>query len=74
MLSSMEFQYIQHNTNISGILRDKTMDDKLIFIPNDDKQNYPYFRLKLLVENQNSEIVPKVFETTNNTVSLYNFG
>ena len=27
------------------ILRDKTMDDKLIYIPNDDKQNYPYLKL-----------------------------
>ena len=25
----------------SGILRDKTIDDKLIYIPNDDKQNHP---------------------------------
>ena len=25
----------------SGILRDKTMDDELIYIPNDNKQNYP---------------------------------
>ena len=24
------------------ILRDKTMDDKLMFIPIDDKQNYPF--------------------------------
>ena len=27
----------------SGILRDKTMDDKLIDIPNDDKQISPSF-------------------------------
>ena len=24
----------------SGILRDKTMDDELVYIPNDDKQNH----------------------------------
>ena len=24
---------------LAGILRDKTMDDKLMYIPNDDKQN-----------------------------------
>ena len=42
----------------AGILIDKTMDDKLKYLPNHDKQNYP---LKLLVEqfgfqlnNQNS--------------------
>ena len=34
----------------SGILRDKTMDDEFIYIPNDDKQNYPSCRLKLIVE------------------------
>ena len=27
----------------SGILRDKTMDDKLIYIPYNDKQNYPFW-------------------------------
>ena len=30
-----------------GILRDKTVDDELMYIPNDDNQN---FTLKLLVE------------------------
>ena len=30
---------------ISGILRDKTMDDKLMYKPNDDTQNYYLFRL-----------------------------
>ncbi len=29
----------------SGILRDKTMDDKLMYIPNDDKQYKPFCRL-----------------------------
>ena len=33
-----------------GILWDKTMDYKLINIPNDNKQNYPFLRLKLLVK------------------------
>ena len=27
-----------------GILRDKTMDDNLIYIPNDDTQNYHFCR------------------------------
>ena len=26
------------------------MDDKLIYIPSDDKQNYPFCRFELLVE------------------------
>ena len=26
----------------SGILRDKTMVDRLMYFPNDDKQNYPF--------------------------------
>ena len=34
----------------SRILRDKTMDDKLIFLPNKYKQNIAYFGLQLLVE------------------------
>ena len=39
---------------LSGILRDKTMEDKLIYIPNDDKHNYPFCWLKLLVEKFDS--------------------
>ena len=27
---------------LSGILRDKTMEDKLMYIPNNDIQNYPF--------------------------------
>ena len=30
--------------------RDKTMDNKLIFIHNDNKQNNPFCKIKLLVE------------------------
>ena len=30
---------------VSDILRDKTMDNKLKHIPNDDKQNCPFCRL-----------------------------
>ena len=33
-----------------GILRDMTMADKLIYIPNDDTQNYPFYRLQLVFE------------------------
>ena len=34
----------------AGILRDKTMADKFMYIPNDDTQNYPFRRLQLVVE------------------------
>ena len=33
-----------------GTFRDKTMDNKLMYIPNDDKQNYPFCGSKLLIE------------------------
>ena len=39
---------------MSGALGDKTMDDKLIYIPNDDKQYFPFCRLKLLVISLNT--------------------
>ena len=39
---------IQRHQGNAGILRDKTMADKLINIPN-DAQNYPFCRLKLMV-------------------------
>ena len=35
---------------LTGILRDKTMDDKLMYIHNDDKQNQPFCILRLLVQ------------------------
>ena len=34
----------------SGILRDKTMNDKLMCIPNYDKQNCTFCTIKLLVD------------------------
>ena len=37
-------------TLILGILRDKTMDDKSIYIPYEYTQNFSFFRSKLLVE------------------------
>ena len=44
-----------------GILRDKTMKDKLMYILNYDAQNYPFCTTKLFVEftNQDSIKVPK---------------
>ena len=47
----------QSNTNTMEIARklifyrDKTMGDKMMYILNDDTQNYPFCRLKLVVEN-----------------------
>ncbi len=40
----------------------KTMDDTLMYIPNDDTQNYPFCKLKLHNELtfQNSTVVPTV--------------
>ena len=32
------------------VLRDKTIDDKLMYISNNDKQNYLFCRLQSLVE------------------------
>ena len=46
------------------------MADKLMYIPNDNKQNYPFCRLQLVVETfghpgiQNSFKVPKVVKPT----------
>ena len=42
--------YAHVKTEKIEILRDKTMEDKLINNPNDDKPNYPFCRLRLLVE------------------------
>ena len=35
---------------ISGIKRNKTVADKLMYIPNDDTQNYYFYRSELVVE------------------------
>ena len=39
------------------------MDDKLMYLFNADRQNYPFYRLKLLVEKLKRDFieVPKVF-------------
>ena len=36
---------------MQGILKDMTMDDKLTYTSNYDKQNYPFCKLELLVWN-----------------------
>ena len=35
---------------VEGYYRDTTMVDEMIYIPNDDIQNYPFCRLQLVVE------------------------
>ena len=72
--------------NITGILKDKTIDDKLTYIPYDDKLNlnYPFCRLELVVKSfdnnilelNNANTIKKdpVFEPTNKITQLYNFG
>ena len=66
-----------------GIYKDKTMADKLLYILNDDNQNYPFFRLQLEVEtfrhsnywtNQSKFNVPKVVKPANKIALLENFG
>ena len=57
-----------------GIQRDKTMAVKLMYIPNDDIQNYRFCRLRIVGEifghqpneptNQNSIKGPKVVKPT----------
>ena len=37
-------------TTQQGSKGDGTMADKIMYIPNDDKQTYPFRRLKLVVE------------------------
>ena len=54
---------------------DKTMADKIIYIPNDDTQNYPFPELNQWLKrlntqlnkptNQNTLKVPKVVKPTN---------
>ena len=58
------------------------MDDKLMYIPNDDAQNYLLCRFKLAVEkfghvmNQPKKFkkIPKVVESTNKETLFQNFG
>ena len=52
---------------LTAILRDKTMAYKLMYIPDDDTQNYPFCRLKFVIETFNTYLnrtinqkVPKV--------------
>ena len=74
---------VEYHLLSSRILKDKTMNVRLIYIPNDDKQNCPLCRLKInsstiLVLNQPTKInlskVPNVFELPNKITWLYNLG
>ena len=56
------------------------MVEKLIYFPNDNTQNYPFYRLQLVVKglethlneatNQNSIFVPNVLKPTNKKLLL----
>ena len=53
--------------------RNDTMGDKLMYIPNDDTQNYHFFRLQLVLESfghSNLIKVPKVVKPTNKKTLL----
>ena len=52
----------------SGILRDKPMVDKLMYIPNDIKQNYPFYRLSVL---DNNSLLTNNQKINKSTQSLY---
>ena len=41
---------------------DKAMADKLLYIPNDDKQNYPFCRLQLVVETFGHNLINQPIE------------
>ena len=42
--------WLSEKYKIRGIYRDKTMGNKLVWIPNDDKQNHPFYRLQLVAQ------------------------
>ena len=48
--SIQQIRIIYNYFTSTDILRDKTMDSKLMYTPKIDKQNYPFNGLKLLVE------------------------
>ena len=44
---------------VAGILKDKILDDKLMFISNGDKHNYPFYELKQTNSNKLIKIAQK---------------
>ena len=68
---------------LSGLLRDKTTADILLYTPNDDTQNYPFYRLQLVVETFGHSTKPnqskfnsihKVFKPTKEKKEALYFG
>ena len=53
------FEYYKINVKQKNSIRDKTMDDKLLYIPNDDTQNYPFCRLKSTLNEPTNQNSPK---------------
>ena len=45
-----QFKITSKYYTFNKILSDETIYDKLIYIPNDDIQNYPFCRINLLLE------------------------
>ena len=45
-----QFTFHLSKARLPGIYRDKTMVDKLMYIPNDVTENYPFFRSQLVVK------------------------
>ena len=65
-----ENSFLIFKCEMQGSKRDKTIIDKMMWIPNGGTQNLPFCRLRLVFEtfgyyNQNSIKIPKVVEPTN---------
>ena len=54
----------------SDILRDKTVDKKFMYIPNDDKQNYFLYRIILLVEKFGQTLGTSIIDSPMSPPSL----
>ena len=51
---------------------DKTIADKLMYIPNDNSQNYPFFELKCLAFQLNKPTNPNTIKDNMNVIT-YSF-
>ena len=49
--------FSKNNDKKSGILRDKTINDKFIYTPNYDEQKYTFWRFRLLVEKFDHDFI-----------------
>ena len=65
----------QINVNSAGTSRDKTMDDKLLYILNDDKQNYPCCNRKVNTSriSRHKAMAVKLMLTQNDDKQIYPF-